>query len=216
MIVPTDVFALVSVAIALCAVAMYPFRFWLPSWFKGRATGWVKAWILALFIALLVPMPGASIPLAGFFRGIIGDLSITLLVLSVWSLCHRLFDIAAISKHELTALLAVVGAAAVLLYPTALGWGDWDAYRPGWGSWWFLAALLTLCGASAWMGLRVLPALVALALLAWSVGLMESGNLWDYLLDPWLSAFALGFVFIKCWQIMVKRFDNRSNSRSSH
>ena len=210
MIVLTDVFALVSVAIAFCVGAMYFYRFVLPSRFKGRAAGWMNAWILALFIALLVPMPGAGIPLAGFFRGYIGDLSITLLVLSVWSLCHRLYGVAGIGKRELTALMVVIGAAALLLYPTALGWGDWDAYRLGWGSWWFFSALLALSAISIWMGLRVLPALVALALLAWSVGLMESSNLWDYLLDPWLSAFALSFVFIKCAQTVFKCFVNRS------
>jgi hypothetical protein len=120
-----------------------------------------------------------------------------------------------IGKRELAALLVAVSAAAVLLYPTALGWGDWDAYRLGWGSWWFLSVLLALSVASVWIGLRVLPALIALALLVWTAGLMESGNLWDHLMDPWLSSFALAFVFIKCLQIVFKRFYNRSNSRSS-
>ena len=165
---------------------------------------------------MLVPIPSAGIALAGYFRGFVGDLSITLLVFSVWSLCHRLFGVESIGKRELTALLVVAGAAALLLYPTALGWGDWDAYRLGWGSWWLLSALLALCAVSVWIGLRVLPALIALALLAWSAGLMESGNLCDYLLDPWLSAFALVFIFIKCSQSLFKHSDNRSKNRSSH
>jgi hypothetical protein len=58
--------------------------------------------------------------------------------------------------------------------------------------------------------LQVLPALVATALLAWSLGLLESGNLWDYLLDPWLSIYALAYVvhkvFIKCAQAVMARF----------
>lgn len=208
MIALTDAFAVCGMAMALCAGALSLQRF-------GRhkislRLPWVKCWLLALFVALLVPLSSTSIPLAAFFRGFVGDLSISLLALSFWSLCHRLFGVLPISKRELTALLAVVAAAALLLYPTALGFGDWDAYRLGWGSWWFLLALLVLCGASAWFGMRVLPALVALALLAWSVGLMASGNLWDYLLDPWLSAFALGFVihkvFIKYWQNGRRRF----------
>lgn len=212
MIALTDAFALSGLAMALCAGALCLCRF-------GCSHGFVlpfalgarkKVWLLMLFIALLVPMPGVGMGLAGFFRGFMGDLSMTLLALSVWSLCHRLFGRAAIGKRELTVLLVVVAASALLLYPSALGWGDWDAYRLGWGSWWFFSALLALSGVSAWLGLRVLPALVALALLAWSVGLMESGNLWDYLLDPWLSAFALGFVFIKCSQIVFRRFVNRS------
>ena len=218
MIALTDAFALVSVAVALCAGAANVCRIGTntesmsPVWF----TTLTKAWVLSLFIAMLVPIPGTGIPFAGYFRGLIGDLSITLLALSVWSLCHRLFGVVAMRQRELTPLLLVICAAALLLYPTALGWGDWDAYRLGWGSWAFLAALLAISGISAWMGLRVLPALLALALLAWSSGLMESGNLWDYLLDPWLSAFAVGVALIKSVQTLFKRFDNRLNSRSSH
>jgi len=40
-------------------------------------------------------------------------------------------------------------------------------------------------------GLRLLPALVALALLAWVAGALESTNLWDYLIDPWLAVAAI-------------------------
>ena len=204
MIALTDAFALFGWALALCASASSLQRVRLPDSF------WANSLLLAFFIALLVPMFGAGLPLAAFFRGLGGDLSITLLALSVWSLRHRLFDVAAINKREFKALIATISAAALILYPTALGLGNWDAYRLGWGSWWLLAALLALCGVSVWLGLRVLPALVALALLSWSFGLMASTNLWDYLLDPWLSAYAVGFVFIKCWQSAFRRIHNRS------
>ena len=209
MIALTDAFALCGWALALCAGALRLQRFWLPESF------WANGLLLVFFIALLVPMFGAGLPLAAFFRGIGGDLSITLIALSVWSLSHRLFNGAATTKREFKALMVTVATATLILYPTALGLGNWDAYRLGWGSWWFLLALLGLCGVSAWMGVRVLPALVALAMLAWSFGLMESGNLWDYLLDPWLSAFALGYVvnkvFIKCAKTALERFVNRSS-----
>ena len=211
MIAPTDACALFGMAVALCAGAMCLYSFVLPPWFQGLAPGWIKALTMVLFISLLVPIPGTGIPFAGYFRGFIGDLSISLLALSIWSLCHRLFDVTAIRKRELTALLAVICVAALLLYPTALGWSDWDAYRLGWGSWWFISVLLAISAASALIGLRVLPVLIALALLAWSAGLMESGNLWDYLLDPWLSAFALGFVLIRYLPTLFKRFVKRSS-----
>ena len=209
MIALTDAFALCGWALVLCAGALRLQRFWLPESF------WANVSLLAFFIVLLVPMFGVGLPLAAFFRGIGGDLSITLIALSVWSLSHRLFNGAATTKRELRALMVTVATAALILYPTALGLGNWDAYRLGWGSWWFLSVLLGLCSVSAWMGLRVLPALVALALLAWSFGLMESANLWDYLLDAWLSAFALGYVvkklFIKYTQTAFGRFVNRSS-----
>lgn len=200
----TDAFALCVWALALCAAACCSQYLWFAN------SSLTKGLLFAAFIALLIPVFGAGLPLAAFFRGIGGDLSVTLLALSVWSLSHRLAGLATMAKREQTALLAVVSAAALLLYPTALGLSGWDAYRLGWGSWTFFFALLGLCAFSMWLGLRVIPAFIALALLAWGFGLMESVNLWDYLLDPFLSAYALVFVFIKCWQAAFRRFVNRS------
>ncbi|MGB4116499.1 MAG: hypothetical protein WBK51_08140 [Polaromonas sp.] len=212
MIALTDVFAVAGVSLALCAGALSLRRFGRHKNFALSL--WVKGLLLALFIALLIPKSGANIPLAAFFRGFTGDFSITLLALSFLSLCHRLFGTAAVNKRELKVLMVLVFAGALLLYPTALGLRNWDAYRLGWGSWWFLAALLLMCVASLWAQVYVVPSLTALALLAWSFGLMESGNLWDYLLDPWLSAFAFAYVvikvFIKCTQFIFRRVANRS------
>lgn len=204
MISPTDVFALCGWALALSAAVLR------LQHVRFARSSLAKLFLLAVFMVLLIPVFGAGLPIAAFFRGIGGDLSITLLALSSWGLAHRLSNATAINKRELTLLMAVISAAALLFYPTALGWGNWDAYRLGWGSWWFLSALLGLCIISVWRGFYVLPALMALALLAWSFGLMESGNLWDYLLDPWLCAVALSFVFIKCWQSAFKYFAHRS------
>lgn len=209
MIALTDAFAMAGVSLALCAGAFSLRRFGRHKEFA--LSPWIKGLLIALFIGLLIPKSDVDIPLAAFFRGVTGDLSITLLALSFLSLCHHLFGTPVVSKREIKVLMVLVFAGALLLYPTALGLGNWDAYRLGWGSWWLLAALLLLCGVTAWTGLRVLPALIALAVLAWSFGLMESRNLWDYLLDPWLSGFALGFVFIKCLKSVFRYFGHRSS-----
>ena len=52
-------------------------------------------------------------------------------------------------------------------------------------------ALLVLSLICWFKDLRLLPLLVALALLAWVAGVLESRNLWDYLMDPWLATVAL-------------------------
>ncbi len=54
-------------------------------------------------------------------------------------------------------------------------------------------------------GLRLLPALVGLGLLAWVAGLMESTNLWDYLMDPWLAIAAM----IQCMKAGVQSLLHR-------
>ena len=100
---------------------------------------------------------------------------------------QRLRGLPLLLQRERTAMSIVLAVIALFLYPLALGWGDWDAYRLGWSSPALWAVLLVLSLACWAAGLRLLPALVALALLAWAVGALESGNLWDYLIDPWLA-----------------------------
>ena len=198
----TDAFALLGINLVLCAGLLASMR-------ALQVTRLHPVWpkvVTALFFALLwVPLGAAQIPAVAYVRGITADLSVTLVALAVWQLSRFGLDWRAIAKRELLAVMASVAAAALFLYPMALGWGNWDAYRPGWGSWGMLLGLFAVCVVCGVNRLAVLPALVALSLLAWSFGLMESGNLWDYLLDPWLSVYSLGyvsrFVFIKCVRV---------------
>ena len=203
MIALTDAFALLGITLAVCAGCLTVFYATRGIRFRPRYAQ-IVLMFLVLFV-LLVPMRG-PFPIAFYIRGFSSDLSITLVVLSLWGICHRFGLIKPVERREFQVLMVAIAIGALILYPTALGLGNWDAYRLGWGPWGFLLVLLGLCSVSVWMGLRLLPALVALALLAWSSDLMESGNLCDYLIDPWLSFFALGFVFIKCVQSIRRRF----------
>ena len=199
----SDAFALLGISLVLCAGLLALLT-------AGRVVGaqvmWMKLLTALCFALLWIPLGEANIPVVAYVRGITADLSITLMALAVWRIGQFAFGWRASSRQEQVTVMTAVAVAALFLYPMALGWGDWDAYRPGWGSWGMLLALLVLCAVCWAKGLWVLPALVALALLAWTFGLMESGNLWDYLLDPWLSLFALGFVFIKCVKAVISRF----------
>jgi hypothetical protein len=207
----TDAFALLGICVVLCAGLIGMLTAWRAA--DARAT-WVKVLAALCFVLLWVPVGATNIPVVAYARGITGDLSVTLVMLAVWRVGRLALKGRAIAQREQIALMAAVAVAALFLYPLALGWGDWDAYRPGWGSWGMLLALLVLCAVCGAANLQVLPALVATALLAWSLGLLESGNLWDYLLDPWLSIYALAYVvhkvahkvFIKCAQAVMARF----------
>ena len=199
----TDAFAMLGISLMLCAGLLALLASWPAAAQRMVGVRWVAACCFAL---LWIPVGEAHIPVVAYVRGITADLSITLIALAIWRIGHLALGWRAKPKQEDMAVMTAVAAAALFLYPLALGWGDWDVYRPGWGSWGMLLVLLLLSCLCWVKGLRVLPALVAMALLAWSFGLMESANLWDYLLDPWLSIHALGFVFIKCVQIAVRRF----------
>ena len=182
----TDFVALLGIDLVLCAGGLR-----LLSWRRAGVTPWAKWVTAACFVLLWWPVGAAHLPLLAYIRGISSDLSVTLVVLACLGLCQRLLGLGAIEQRERMVVSAVLATAALFLYPLALGWGDWDAYRLGWGApgmWGALFALSLICWVN---GLRLLPLLVALALLAWVAGLLESNNLWDYLIDPWLATAAL-------------------------
>ncbi|MDB5967387.1 MAG: hypothetical protein JWQ72_3887 [Polaromonas sp.] len=171
--------ALVGIDLAVCSVVLALLCV------RGGATGWKKLLTLACLVLLWWPIGPDGLPGAAYLRGITGDLSVTTLALACLALLQRMAGRDAMPAREKSAVHVAVLVAACVLYPLALGLGDWDPYRLGWGSYVMVLALLlvVLCGWGA--GLRLLPVVVGAALIAWSGGLMESGNLWDHLLDPW-------------------------------
>ena len=204
----TDFVALFGLDLVLCAGC-----FRLLS-VRGMDMRWKKAITLACFLLLWFPIGDAHLPFLAYVRGVSSDLSITLVALACLGLRQRLSGRDVHNTRERTAVLTVLAVAALFLYPLALGWGDWDAYRPGWGvpGMWAILLLISLL---AWVrGLRLLPTLVGLALLAWTAGVLESTNLWDYLIDPWLASFAL----FHCVRLVVRKVPGwlgRTSSRVS-
>lgn len=88
-------------------------------------------------------------------------------------------------------LLILIALTALVFYPMALGWGSFDPYRSGYGDPWFMSGLLVVALAATFWCAQEIALVIALAVLAWSAGWYESTNLWDYLLDPLLSIYAV-------------------------
>jgi hypothetical protein len=202
----TDITGLAGVALAIVT-----FTLRLP--FFARLHLKLKMGLaVALLVALAIPFGGLSA--VEFMRGITGDLSVTTLVLlTLFLILPRptsggradmgaetlLYHRANPTLYRPPAkgkLLTLIVIAAFALYPFALGLGTYDPYRLGFGSLWFISGLLILALA-AWLQQYTLIALsLALAVLAWSVGWYESNNLWNYLIDPWVSVYAI-FALLK-------------------
>jgi hypothetical protein len=68
-----------------------------------------------------------------------------------------------------------------------------DPYGAGYGSYVMLGALAVLTLAAWFARQHALVALLVLALAAQLAGVLESGNLWDYLLDPLLAVYAMSW-----------------------
>ena len=162
----------------------------------------------AMFVLMLIPFH--EMPLAAYVRGVTGDLSITTLILlwyallQPWCVCIR-----ADAKHHF-ALLILITLAALALYPMALGVGAFDPYRLGYGNAQFIAALLALALAAWFRKSTLIVLCIAFATLAWTAGWYESDNLWDYLLDPFVSIYALTTITIREMKTLLKLQRGRS------
>ena len=143
------------------------------------------------YVLMMVPLFGLS--LAGWLRGIIGDLSLTTLLLLGSALYARLNPAATPlwDARERASLLLFISVMALMLYPFALGWGPLDPYRSGYGSIGLIVMLALLALWALRRGLALLPLTIALAVTGWSFACYESTNLWDYLLDAPLAIYAL-------------------------
>jgi hypothetical protein len=141
--------------------------------------------------ALAVFVPLGDLSMAAFVRGATGDLSVTTLYLAGAACTAQLNGRTATPARDLRALFGLVVFGAAFLYPFALGWTQFDPYALGYGSIAFVTALLLLTLA-AWHFRRYVVVLIVIAAaLAYLAGAYESRNLWDYLIDPLVSLYAI-------------------------
>ena len=180
----TDLTGLLGIATALGAIGVA-----LPG-VRRLSRSWRGGLVFVMVIFALVPC--GTLSATACVRGAFGDLSITSLVLLGDATLRRLTGAGPMESRVRFAILVIVSVAALALYPMALGIGIFDPYRLGYGSPWFLGGLFAVALAAWFRRVDLLAVCLALATLAWSVRWYESTNLWDYLLDPLVSFYALG------------------------
>ena len=161
---------------------------------KNLAPFGIELWIPTA-IVIIVPVAGVSI--AGHLRGLWGDPSIvTFLLLFLYTVRpSSLPNRPRISTCVLVSLFVMLPLylPLFLLNPNV----PVDLYAIGWHPKWILIAIAVIAFGSVMMR-RMAPRwtnIITIALIASSVGLMESDNLWDYLVDPGLL-FTIAFLAI--------------------
>ena len=78
-----------------------------------------------------------------------------------------------------------------MLYPLALGLTPWDPYDLGYRPVLLACLLFPLILAAVIRERYLVAGSLMAAILAFSLSLLESSNLWDYLLDPCLAVYTL-------------------------
>jgi hypothetical protein len=146
---------------------------------------------LMLGAPFAVFIPFGDVSAAAYLRGVTGDVSVTTLVLAGSACIAQLAGKALIGPRDRQVLCQLLALAALFLYPLALGWTPFDPYSLGYGSVGLVTVLLMVTLAAWRAKLYAAVFIVIAAALAYLAGAYESRNLWDYLIDPLVSVYAL-------------------------
>jgi len=157
----------------------------------------------ALVVATLLPL-FYNLSAAEYFRGIFGDLSLTTQLLLYGALFYRFTGRPCYNCCEKWTLFSLAAITGALFYPFALGLTYYDPYNWGFSSYFMVITVATMA-LLAWQRRWYFSGLIiSVALLGWSIGLLESRNLWDYLIDPALFIYTTIVCLIKAvmvgWQ----------------
>lgn len=160
---------------------------------RAGAVATCAAWSVLAALTCLVTV--GEVSPAAHLRGIIGDPSVTSVLLMALAVLCPAWLPRAPSPRSAALLAAALGAFLYLPLVTGVAPFGIELHAAGWspalplaaiGAWSFLAWLL---GAWRWV------ALASVALLAWGVGAVESDNVLDALVDPGLSVACAAVAF---------------------
>lgn len=166
-------------------------------------------------MCLLTPLVLGFWPLretdfSGFMLAHTGTLSVPIFILlllellTAWGLTHS-----PCPRHRRNANIIWV-MCGILVYPSAMGFMQADIYALGYlksMSW----CVLALSGIALICRQKILALCLAAAVLVHQLKLLESPNLWDYLIDPWLC---LAAAFQLVWNAFRKNAEYVEESAS--
>ena len=164
----------------------------------------MRAALMAGCLAVvLIPVNGLS-P-AGYFRGVVCELSITSMLLLGCVVLRQLLGKWIISRSDRASILRAAAVAGLILYPAWMGYIPVEVYRFGYQPVVLLLALLALA-IVAWVSRRRAAALFPLiVVVAFDFQLLGSSNLWDYMIDPLVTIFAWGWAIHSLARLIAGR-----------
>ncbi len=161
-----------------------------PIFVLGLRRSVATALISASVLSALAFIPIYEVSTVLRLKGLFADLSLTTLTLLVLWPVLRLKKIS-LNNPDSAGLCAIVLLLAVTLYPMALGVGAYDPYALGFRP----SALLTVIAAlgvlATLRGYLICKTIVVVVLIGYWLRVLDSQNLWDYLIDPILGIFAI-------------------------
>ncbi len=139
-------------------------------------------WLPLIGVAVtLIPIQG--MPFGRFLHGITSGFSIPsfVLLLSVLWTAHTGRPL--LSNSTRTTVCVAGAVFGITLYPMAIGLGTFDPYVFGWSSDGMTMLLMLVTSVFLWKN-SAFGYVLLLTAAAWQIGLLESTNIWDYVVDP--------------------------------
>ena len=162
--------------------------------FRARCRSWRARVTVTALCGAVILIPVNGLPVCGYFCGVVGGASVTLMLLLVCVLIHQICGTRILPGADRSSILCALAVAGLVLYPSAMGLVPIDIYRLGYQPTGLLLVLMLLA-LWAWVSKRTVAALVVIiAVAAFDMRLLESDNLWDYLTDPLATFWAWGWV----------------------
>jgi hypothetical protein len=175
----------------------------------------MRAGLTVLVACAVLLVPANGLILGGYVRGFFGDFSAVSWMVMLAAVIRRaggptLLDAA--DRRRLWCLAAIGGA---VLYPMTAGLTVFDPYALGYQPLILVIALLPIMLWLALIRSRLLW-ILALAVLAFDLHVLESPNLWDYLLDFWLTLYAWGWLIVQALRLVVRGIVRLFHRRGRH
>ena len=145
--------------------------------------------VVALGLAVRV----GGLPLAAYPRGMAGDLSVTTLLLLAAALSAMLTGRTILERRAWFALCGLAATAGAVVYPLTLGLTRMDPYELGYRPR-ALVVLVAVLVVAWWWRRRGAALVLAAGVAAFDLRLLESTNLWDYLVDMPLAVCSAAIV----------------------
>ncbi len=193
-------YGLMGCALLVLAAVSFWLQLFVRSDFVRRGT------LVSIFVLSWIPLRGTST--VEFLRGVVGDIAVATFLLCglmVWGCLvpagtkgtvaeHKkrpLFFIPDESLHWFFILVVVAGS---IFYPMTMGFTIEDPYAWGYAPHGMLLVCLGLILALEFAQQRTAAALILFAVAGYAAHLLESTNLWDYLMDPLLFGISVAIL----------------------
>lgn len=143
--------------------------------------------LLGCLGVMFVGIDGMSV--VGYTRGLVGDLSITTQILLACTVLRHLLDRKILPDEDQKFVLVGVAVTGLFVYPMGLGLTMSDPYELGFNSL-GLIIVLALVSIWTWCVRRGATVFIPASMVAFNIGILESTNIWDYLLDPLVTLYS--------------------------